>query len=984
MSARFDRRNFLKNSAEVDASLWGVALLSVLVCGLIGGPAVAADHEQTAPAATVLDDCESLQASGKIWTMHDVTASLSDQHVTSGKSSLKLDLAARGAIEMNMPAKTLDWSHYKALSFDVFNASEKVVELTPRIDDAWSQGFKDRFEPCDQVFLPPGKMTHLQIDLDDLQANNFRLLDTSRITHVSFGISCGDGQRILYVDSFHLLPLPAEELAKIVPDAVEPRVIDDGRSAEKSRALWQSSEAKVEAVEAAAVPAELHARSALKVTFPANREWSGMKFESKSSPMDWRGYKTLCFDAFNPGAKSLVVSIRIDDPSGVFGPYGRFEVSELSLPPGKKSVQLDIWRMVNLAGLRMDKSKIVLFTLFTGASPREQVLYVSNLRLGVEPGGRRNELRPGRIPGETPATLGKRLLEDPEIKPLIPIFKAMGAHKMAICSHSASMSVHWSTSGAFFDVAAEAVRAVNPAVEYKGFHAGGMGASTAVGKFLKSMQAYKPTDAYFLVVPDFPDCVAQQKLIDGLQAVGSRVFLFDAIKAWAAYSPDQTDILRKLCKDHNVTFIELMARGWGVPRCYKWTTTDTIHMTTEGHMFYARELLKDWAKIYGPASKAGSGQSSQAIGPTPKAGAPKASQGILWDSGAPVVHRNDQVEPAGLRRVTVHSAVKGEFQFLSGPCIVAHKGRLFACWTNSPRDEDPNNECVRGRWSADGGLTWGPVQLVAGTATPQASYGHGTVFSSGGILRAFPARFLRPKGAKGMVINTEAVVYDEAADRWGAPVTVAEQFWAMDAPQQRPGGGWILGGDHGIYPGQGPAVALIDALDPNRWQTVDIPFQYDQKKDDKPPSAAETTLWTTSSDVTALMRNPYRDIALLSTSHDGGKSWSPVVESNFPMAESRAYAGTLSTGQRYLVSNNDNRQNLLLAVGKPGAATLSKSWIIRKGRVPARWPTHSKRPEWSYPTVTESDSKLYIVYAAAKEDCEMAIVPVAALTVVGS
>ena len=187
--------------------------------------------------------------------------SLSDRHVTSGMSGLNLDFpAGKGIVQLNLPAKPLDWSRYKALSFDVFNAGEQVVELTPRIDDAWSQGFRDRFEPCDQIYLPPGKTTHLQIDLDDLQANNFRLLDTARITHVGFHPTGGDSPRVLYVDRFHLLPLPAEDLAKIVPDAVEPRVIDGGQLAEKTRSLWQASDAAVEAIAPDAVPAELHAR----------------------------------------------------------------------------------------------------------------------------------------------------------------------------------------------------------------------------------------------------------------------------------------------------------------------------------------------------------------------------------------------------------------------------------------------------------------------------------------------------------------------------------------------------------------------------------------------------------------------------------------------------------------------------------------------------------------------------------------------------
>ena len=270
-----------------------------------------------------------------------------------------------------------------------------------------------------------------------------------------------------------------------------------------------------------------------------------MKIDCKASPMDWRGYKTLCFEAFNPSEKPVTVGIRIDDAGAVAGDrLGRFEVNDLSLPPGKKSVQVDIWRMVNLAGRKMDKSKIVLLVIYTAAAVQKQVLYVGSLRLGVEAGGLRNELRPGRIPGETPATLGKRLLEDPEIQPLIPVFRAMGPHKMAICSHSASISAHWSTSGSFFDVAAEAVRAVNPAVEYRGFHAGGMGASTAVAKFLKAMQDYKPTDTYLLVVPDRTHA-DERKLIDAMRAAGSRVFVFDAVKPWARRFARRTAVARQ-------------------------------------------------------------------------------------------------------------------------------------------------------------------------------------------------------------------------------------------------------------------------------------------------------------------------------------------------------------------------------------------------------------------------------------------------------
>ncbi len=557
-----------------------------------------ASAQQPLPV-TILDDCESLELSRKTWTFENVPVGLSEQHATSRRSSLKLTFpAGGGVVQLNLPGKQVDWSRYKALAFDLFNAEDQAVELRLRIDDAWSQGFKDRFEPCEQVYLPPKKSTHLQIDLDDLQANNFRLLDTSRIVRVSFHLAKSAGPRDLYVDSFRLLPLPAEELGRIVPDATEPRAIDDGSSVERSRALWKASDARVEPVQGGDVPAALGCRSALRVALPAGKEYPGMRLDAVAQPMDWRGYKSLVFDLLNPGNRKLSLGIRIDD-AGAVDRNGRFVVSDVELPPGKKTIAIDIWRMVNLCGRKTDKLTITLLAIYAGAADQERVFYVGNLRLGVEPGGLPNELRPGRIPGETSATLGRKMLDDPEIRPLVPIFKAMGRHKMAICSHSASMSIHWSTSGAFFDVAAEAIRAVNPEVEYKGFHAGGMGAERAVAQFLQPMQEYRPTDTYLLVVPD-KGLRAEQQLIDGMAAVGSRVFVFDAVKPWGAYSPAQQEALGKFCKDRGATFIELMARGYGAPRSYKWTTTDTIHMTTEGHLFYAKELLKEWAKIYGP------------------------------------------------------------------------------------------------------------------------------------------------------------------------------------------------------------------------------------------------------------------------------------------------------------------------------------------------------------------------------------------------
>ena len=74
-----------------------------------------------------------------------------------------------------------------------------------------------------------------------------------------------------------------------------------------------------------------------------------------------------------------------------------------------------------------------------------------------------------------------------------------------------------------------------------------------------------------------------------------------------------------------------------------------------------------------------------------------------------------------------------------------------------------------------------------------------------------------------------------------------------------------------------------------------------------------------------------------------------------------------------------NRTFLIIAVSRPARKALSKVWMLRKGVVRPRWPTHSKKPQWSYPWAVEHRGNLYVAYAVGKEDCELSIIPLRAL-----
>ena len=109
-------------------------------------------------------------------------------------------------------------------------------------------------------------------------------------------------------------------------------------------------------------------------------------------------------------------------------------------------------------------------------------------------------------------------------------------------------------------------------------------------------------------------------------------------------------------------------------------------------------------------------------------------------------------------------------------------------------------------------------------------------------------------------------------------------------------------------------------------------------------------------------------------------------------AASKPLAGTLSTGQHYLVVNNldaGGRSLLSIAVTAPGGQLFCRVWKIRHQQFPKRRLLGSRAggsqvggtTEWSYPAAAEHDGKLYVSYTHGKEDCALSIIPLTVLAV---
>lgn len=327
----------------------------------------------------------------------------------------------------------------------------------------------------------------------------------------------------------------------------------------------------------------------------------------------------------------------------------------------------------------------------------------------------------------------------------------------------------------------------------------------------------------------------------------------------------------------------------------------------------------------------------------------------------------------GMTHQTIHQATKEGYKFLHGAAIISHQGKLYANWANSPKNENGPHETLQGRFSSDGGKTWSELEVIGTGFEGPDRHSHGVLLEHQGKLWTICSRFGIGKPAKRFPgLQGEAFVLNEQTGKWESRGIVMENCWPYDEPVRMKNGNLITGGQDkdGL-----PVVAISHGDDLTKWDTVSIPYPRELA-----PSFAETTVWAEGNQVRAIIRGGGGS-AWVSTSEDGGRTWSRAQPSNLPMPRAKAYLGKLSTGQQYLISNLKNRDTLIISVTQPGESTFSRMWVIRHGKSgPPRFSGHAKGKQWSYPYAHEHDGKLYVVYSIGKEDCGLSILPVASLS----
>ena len=192
--------------------------------------------------------------------------------------------------------------------------------------------------------------------------------------------------------------------------------------------------------------------------------------------------------------------------------------------------------------------------------------------------------------------LAAELLQESEVRALVPALKALPPQKIAVIGHSFTMGLHWSSPSSFVPVVIDVFRRENPKVQFKQFAAGGLTASRAQKRFYQDVLAWKPDKVMFVVMTRADeDYEALKQMGDGFRQAGIKTYMFDEVHDPAAVTPGTVERARKAAEGANIEVIEVGSILASSPDRPRFICLDGIHMTEPYHRLMAKEWLKYFA-----------------------------------------------------------------------------------------------------------------------------------------------------------------------------------------------------------------------------------------------------------------------------------------------------------------------------------------------------------------------------------------------------
>ncbi len=362
----------------------------------------------------------------------------------------------------------------------------------------------------------------------------------------------------------------------------------------------------------------------------------------------------------------------------------------------------------------------------------------------------------------------------------------------------------------------------------------------------------------------------------------------------------------------------------------------------------------------------------------------------------------------GVKKQILYSPSEEEDRFSHHGYIVHHHGTLFTTWSNHARDEDGAGQRVRFARSTDNGATWTePAELFPprDRVKPRADqddvrdrvviangfavvddtlYAIAEVHMLGEMCAVTPPPGMDPPAdAESRVVEPRPGL-GRLARSLDANGEAGPIFWLV--PNPPPPLKEFPAYPSAMEPAFNGLAAAINAYlaRPEYWPTWDFvhqttrPWAPDGHRLCEPtqawhlPDGSMARLWR---DLTRGSGVQYAQVRPA-----GATDWAPPVRTDFPDAYSRAAAGNLPDGTAYVISNPGNgRDPIVISLAADGL-TFDRHAVLASGAPPRRFEGVAKGPGFQYPHATVVDETLFVIYSVNKEDVEVAVVPIEALS----
>lgn len=334
---------------------------------------------------------------------------------------------------------------------------------------------------------------------------------------------------------------------------------------------------------------------------------------------------------------------------------------------------------------------------------------------------------------------------------------------------------------------------------------------------------------------------------------------------------------------------------------------------------------------------------------------------------------------ANAETVSIFRPRENTDKFSNGVVLLPFRGRLYAQWQSSPRDEDSQDTWVAYSVSDDGRRWSAPTVLARAGKAPQMRSSGGW-WTDGKTLVAFinvwPTGFQSGEGG-----YTDYLLSRDGK-RWSAPrrVTGADGKPVPGIIEQDPRvlpGGRLVTAFH-TRPGLVAAPFFTDdALGISGWRRgrmQNLPHEGSSSRE------LEPSLFLRGSCAVMVFRDQSESFRqLASESCDAGETWSATALTDMPDSRAKQSAGNLPDGTAFLVNApraDRVRIPLAITLSRDGKA-FDRAWLLRgtSDLQPLRFAGLYKRPGYHYPKSVIWKDHLYVGYATNKEDVELTRVP---------